>query len=80
MRNHKLVYVEWEDASGLSHWRDDTTAKDALPIPVRSIGWLMAKNKKCITIAASLNNQGEHSDRNTIPKGCIIKIMEVKLK
>ena len=77
MKKYKLVLVEWDDAAGSILWFPEESARDMKGIEVCSVGWLVAQNKRYVTIASSKNDQGEFSDRNSIPKGCLRKITEL---
>jgi hypothetical protein len=72
----KLVYLEWADAVGNSHWR---TTEEALRWAkttewhVRQVGWIIHEDDKSITFAASWKTEDEYcteqfGDLHKIPK------------
>lgn len=74
----KRVYIEWYDAYTLDGW---TPIKEAIELTdrkylVKTIGWLMSKNKKRVIIAHSVNPALTMGLLH-IPMSCIKKIKEI---
>jgi len=77
--NLKLVKVDWEDTTGDSGWRCKEDAKKIAIWQCSTVGWLIAKTPKSITLCSSRANKGELlNDHNVIPKGCITKITQLR--
>lgn len=76
----KLVYIEWEDSCGddSGRWRDLDYIKKDTPVPIKSVGWLVAENKNSKTIVPHLSGL-EHGQGNmTIPNSAIKKFRVLK--
>ena len=71
----KLVKVKWEDAIGQSRGQDVGEAAKSEPIMMESVGWLLSKNRRCVTIVGTLDAQGQCLDRNTIPRSTVKEII-----
>ena len=80
MKKRPLVLVEWEDISGTSTWSsEEEIQKDAKPIFCQTVGWrLPSKNKRVINIVATRTEQGDASDRTTLPRGCVRSIRRLE--
>ena len=48
-----IVEILWEDACSLSGWDNIETYKNHTAMPVKSVGYLIKRNKKCITLAGT---------------------------
>jgi hypothetical protein len=71
----KRIYIEWYDAYTLDSW---TPVKDAIELTdrmylVKSIGWLLSKNKKRVIISHTINPVMTMGVLH-IPVSCIKKI------
>jgi len=67
-----LVVIEWEDIYSETGWCEDTD----LCCPVfRTVGFLVKEDKKKVIIADTEPDQGTLT---VFPRGCILKIEEVK--
>lgn len=73
-----LLLVTWRDAvSNHVGWEKlDTIAKQT-PVTVRSVGWLLRRTRRHITLVASIVDDEGSSDV-TIPTGWIISEKEIK--
>ena len=71
-----LVEVLWLDTEGNSSWMDRRIALASTPPLICTVGFLMLKNKEKLVIASSYGDEqeGNVSDVNTIPAGCVVKI------
>jgi hypothetical protein len=73
---HKLVYIEWEDAFGIpGRWTDieEVTEKSQRANIIRTVGWIISQNSKRIVLAASLDGFECATDGTIIPKSLIRK-------
>ena len=72
-----LLLVEWHDAaSNHSGWEKLTTIAKQTPPVVRSVGWLVKRTKRHLTLVASIVGDEGSSDV-TIPTGWIIREKEL---
>jgi len=60
----KAIRLTWLDSCTESHW-----AQDAQPglAEIRSLGWLIQQTDELITIAQSLDSDGNSAERLTVP-------------
>lgn len=79
-KNPKIIEVVWEDAWSESGWFMLGEEKESVEksIIVRSIGYLLAKNKYRILMARSLSSDNTCADIFAIPKVCIKSIRPIK--
>lgn len=81
---HKAVLVTWLDAASRSGWHSRSSKADrarisrSTPLEIKSLGWLMEKNDKCIVISQSLSKWSA-GELLTIPRSCVVSIEELKL-
>lgn len=70
-----LWKISWYDhCSSRASWSTEDTLKSAKPLVVDTVGWLIAENKKCVTLASSVNIEDDNYGGDmTIVKSCIIK-------
>ena len=75
-----LVLVEWSDATSYADWKDEEAVEKIAPEACVSVGWLIKKTKKFITIVASYSPEGKDnwSSITTIPAAFCTKIYEIK--
>ena len=73
----KIVYIEWVDSTRLDGWNNKETIKKNGLSFIKSIGYLIKKNNKKVTICHS-NGSDEMLGILHIPKGCIKKIKIIK--
>jgi hypothetical protein len=82
----KLVLVEWMDSSSFNGWNSLEYIRDQSrePLFCRSVGWLVDRNRKTITLAASLSGEKNPGVRVkgsgdiSIPMKCVVRVKEVK--
>lgn len=78
----KLLLVEWLDSSSGRGWQtlDDVKKNAADPLFCRSVGWLVERNRKQITIASSLSGEKNPGIRInasgdiSIPLKCVVRV------
>jgi hypothetical protein len=71
----KLVKVEWKDAFESNGWSYDLD--EMVPADCSTIGYLIQDLETHITVASSTADHGV-CNCMTIPKGCIVKITDLK--
>lgn len=71
MTKQKVVSVEWNDITSRNEWHN---AEDNHLLPITSVGFLMAKDKKHILISQSLSTE------NSLVAGSVIIPMSVVTK
>lgn len=75
------VLVEWADAAhwGSREWADRGDVADATsPCDVLTVGWLIARDDRCITVVQSLTEADDVSAPFVIPIGCIRFVRRLK--
>jgi len=71
----KLVEVRWIDVIHDSSW--DTA--DAVNCPIiTTVGYLAYESDTTLKIGSTMNSDGEISGICAFPKGCVMKVREVK--
>ena len=75
----KLLIVDWYDTESKPEWteKDDTKKWGNKYCEIRSVGFLIDDNKKCLVLCA-MYNDNDFGDIHKIPKGCIKKIKHIK--
>lgn len=75
----KLRFVEWVDSGspGDTVWSHKSDVKKLKPIKCVTVGFIIKKTRKKITMASSVI-PGQFSGVMCIPKGCITKIRRLK--
>ena len=71
----QLVYLEWIDSSSTRGWWDAEKDETAL---VYSVGWLVNKTKRTITISTSRSETNKFADQMNIPLAAIRKYRVIK--
>jgi hypothetical protein len=80
---YKWVIVEWEDITHHTGWRDMAGSRTkAVPSLCRSIGAVIRKDDKQLSIVQTLSENDPHGDDVlgilAIPIGCVRKITVLK--
>ena len=70
------VEVKWIDSATRSSWHV-LSGKDSFS-QIRTVGFLVKKDKNCISVALSMDEDKWVSDTISIPRKCIIKITLLK--
>lgn len=74
----KLVVVEWVDSTGHGQrWHYESDLRN-LPGFVRTVGYVVKEDKRCITLASAVGEHGEGHEKefggvHTIVKACIYR-------
>ncbi len=83
MKKDKIVKIQWEDTSSNSGWRDRKFLKEwaRKNTMCESVGFLVAKNKRNVILAAMKDMDKRFTDYNDyhkIPRRCIKNIKILK--
>jgi hypothetical protein len=74
-----LVVVTWNDAHADAEFHDKASlAKEHVPRRVQSVGILVTRDKKGITLARDFDDAGEYDGRIFIPRGMVVKVRKLK--
>jgi len=78
VKRPKFVEVEWHDAISTSEWTDRANMPHVTVCISR--GWVMANDKRKITLAATLQveNGDQVGEVLSIPRGMVKKIRQLK--
>ena len=74
----KLFMVEWTDSCSDGGWRPKEN--DLSPAHCVTVGFLQFNEEDSIIIAQSKSDSGNWADRVTIPRGCIIRMRQLKVR
>lgn len=74
----KMVALRWRDSARTTGWRNRDS--DYGITMVDSVGFLVSKSRKRISISTSLDRGGDYLDILSIPRKAIVKIQHVKLR
>ena len=78
-KKYKVYQVTWVDTSSSSAWRDIKNFKPTL-YTINSAGYLIYEDKKVIVLSLAISDDDRSSDRLTIPKGCIVRMLQLYTK
>ena len=78
IKKRPLIVIEWIDAVTSHSWRDEAESSKAVPLYSQSVGWKLVANRGSITITPMRNEEGDCSDRQTIPRACIKSIRRIE--
>lgn len=70
-----LTLIEWTDSSSMvgGTWNDlEEIGKQSTPLVCKSVGWVAAENKDCVTLVAHISG-GHGGGDLCIPKSSIVK-------
>jgi len=70
------VFVNWHDTVGTSGWVSKEEARKDRPASVWSTGFVVSDTKKQLVIAQNYGMDHQVNGRETIPKGCVVKIID----
>lgn len=76
MKKDRLLYVEWDDHNSFAqaHWRGrDEIKRGNSAVRVTSVGFVIAEDKKAITLCATRSDSDGFLGDQTILKNCIRK-------
>ena len=70
-----ILRVKWEDSCSNAAWASqEWHEKNASPSACESIGYLVTRNKKQISLAQSISSTGNITDVISIPRQCATSI------
>jgi len=72
-----LVEVLWHDTSGHHKWFDSEGWGDIEPIVVRTMGYMVQKNKIMVRLCMSVRDDSIIGDLMVIPRGCVVHIKKL---
>ncbi len=78
MKNLRVVKITWLDSATDPGWRNPLGGCGH--VKIQSVGILVGKNKDGVTISSSLSSAGHYMDQLSIPRTCIKKMKEYKIK
>ena len=74
----QIVKIEWEDSCAITGWHNQGKFEDYDVSPCRTVGYLLGKDKKKITVLQSISNSPSFCEALTIPRGNVKKITYLK--
>ena len=80
MKKNKMVLVEWLDSNVIHGWRLDNNLDFDEVAHCRVIGILKIQNETKIVLVMGDSDCGSVFETIAIPKECIIKIKELRIK
>ena len=75
---HKVVEVDWVDITSYSEWKDEHDAQKVQPTSIKSVGYLVNKDKKNIRFAMSICKDGGMAPVKVIPMGVVKKVRRIR--
>lgn len=80
-RIYDIVEVDWFDAqSSMSNFDIEFIKKELVPLPSKSVGYLIHQTKKYVVLGFLLFGNEDIKHHQVIPKGMINKISVIKKK
>ena len=76
----KLVMVEWEDSAFINGWLSRQQAQDCDVSHCVSIGIVVRDDDNVVAISLGVSDNGNVCDGISIPKSCIKRIRELKVR
>jgi len=73
----KILKIDWNDTCSSDGW-ECVDCVDPKPIMCHSVGYVVKRTKQAITVSGTIGDHGANCQYITIPKGCIIKVTELK--
>lgn len=78
MKSQKIVEVTWVDITSYSEWRDLKTSGSLSPTLIKSVGYLINKDKKNVRIAMSWSEDMGIAVTKVIPMGTVRKFRVIR--
>ncbi len=76
---NKLVLVEWQDSNVMHGWMHNECANEGIA-HCRIVGILQSEDADKVVVAFGDSDYGMVLETVTIPKACIIRIRELRVK
>ena len=70
----KIVCIEWEDASSNNGYYDSEHPEKTATINAQTVGFLLNKNKKEVTLGVERFQDGDYRHIHSIPHGMVRKM------
>ena len=70
----KLVKIDWVDSATVDGWVSVGFAESFAPSVCETVGWVVKKTPKYITVTASKSDTVNYSQLMTIPRKCVTSI------
>lgn len=74
----KIVEVEWVDITSYSNWKDPNEAGNIKPTGVKTVGYLVNKDKKNIRVAMSVTEDLDMAPVKVIPLGVVTRVRRIR--
>lgn len=73
------VLIEWSDSTHISPgtWVDLDVAGEPGPCDVITVGWLIAKDRRSVTIASSITEADDMRGAFVIPTSCVKRMVRL---
>lgn len=80
LKLYDLVLVEWEDAHSENSWytKEEVEKNHCLPLLVKTVGFLVKKSKKGISITSGKASNNALLGNFFVPAGMIKKVSKLK--
>ena len=69
-----MVYVKWADAHSVGAGEFETEEIMHRPYYFETVGWLVKSNRKGITVATDLGEDGRWRTTTFVPRGIIVRV------
>ena len=82
-QGRRLVLVEWADSYGVSSVWQSVEDIEAVPLVVRSVGWVVFENGELLVVVPHLADAREHGGEEqgcgdmTIPKSAVRRLVDL---
>lgn len=77
MQKHHAYIVKWRDSSTLRGWHNIDSPQHG-PAVITSVGWLVKKTPKTLTLTTGVSECGNVVDAISIPREAVTKITKLK--
>jgi hypothetical protein len=78
MKKHYAHIVKWRDSAAMRGWRPMDDPGHTAVAEVTSVGWIVSKTPKTITITTSISDSGSVMDALSIPREAVTKMVRLK--
>lgn len=73
-----IVEVEWVDITSYHSWMDLKDAEAYKPVGIRSVGYLLNRDKKNIRLVMTTSDDMGAAVIKVIPLGCVTKVTRIR--
>ncbi len=78
MKKTKLAQVDWIDACSSGRWEEDKESEKRSLGRIRTVGYILHRDKQRIILAQSKDSAESNSDRILIPTSCVKRLRYLK--